>query len=387
MNDIRPTDNPSAGRGAHPLPQGDFREFSLSWMTDHRKIIFDTGCFFASGAVHAITGGLLPELKGSGERLLVLDKSVRLIQDGLNNSKGQDRIKYVQAEEILCALEVEDAWVRLSDPLEVDSTTQPNTSTLISDLVMIHQRVERFCVITQTEALASRLLKNSTSPAIPGVKQVIVVYVEDGKFLNWIPRLNKRLGLEGAELDLVKRIAKHFRVVVDTCSLMLLHPETKALVGLPFFKEKLVPELRKNNAKMVVPLRVRNELQKHAARVGPPQAVSQAVLQFLRSDEMVDVVVIASDELELSHPDPNFADPVLVRVQRFQALHNICFVTQDTNLATLLLNNHDAWSGKDYQVVFITMGGQSLGNWEKKLADNERKLDLNDLQRSERIRT
>lgn len=374
MIEIKPTDNPFAGRGAHPLPQGDFRESSLSWMIDHRKLIFDTGSFFASGAVHAITGSLLPELKNSGERLLVLDKSVRLIQDGLNNSKGQDRIKYVQAEEILCALEAEDAWVRLSDPLEVDGTTPLNTSTLISDLVMIHQLIERFCVVTQTEALAKLLLDNSFSPAIRGVKEVTVAYIEDGKFLNWIPRLNRRLGLEDAEPDFTQRIAKHFRVVVDTCSLMLLHPVTKAAVGLSFFKEKLVPELIKNGAKMVLPQRVLNELQNHAGRLGPAQAVAQEALHFFRSSEIANVVVVASDELELSHSDPNFADPVLVRVRRFQSLHNICMITQDANLAALLLNNHDSWSGKDYQVVFITIGGKSLCPWEKKFADINRNV-------------
>ena len=100
--------------------------------------------------------------------------------------------------------------------------------------------------------------------------------------------------------------------------------------------------------------------------------MSKEALAFLGSADAANAIIRAGDEDELVTENPNFADPVLVRAQRFQGEQNICFITQDENLARLLLDNHDPSSGKDYQVVFITFEGTALGNWEKKLADRSK---------------
>lgn len=386
MNKIEPANERSSGLSSTAQPQGDSEELSLAWIARHNKIVIDTGSFFVNGAFCALIERLLPELKNSQKRVLVLDNTVRVIQKGLHDTSGEDNFKYQRAEQILSALDAAQAWVRLSDPQGDASLPPPKTLTLISDLVLTYQFERSFCIVTQVETLAARLLDNSESEAIKGVKKVTVAFLEDDKFFNWIPRLNRRLGYMGYGPEVVKRFAKHFRIVVDTCSLMLIHPKSNAAVGLFFLKEKLLPELLKYNAKLVVPKRVLNELQQKVKQ-SDSAMIATEVLNTLSSTEMANAVVVASDEDELFYRDPNFADPILVKVQRFQALHNICLVTQDEKLAELLLRNRDAGSEKDYQVVFIRIDGHSIGNWDKKLFDNKRKRDQIDLDTSEPTRS
>lgn len=350
-------------------------------MVDGRQIVIDTGCFFETGAALAVIAGLVPELQASNGRLFVLDSSVREIEDGLRAVDGLTSAKYQQAAKILEALDEADVWLRVNGPQSRVSSGTENTATLIIDLVITFQLTHTFCVVTQNERLARLLLQNSNSPAIKGVKGVSVAYIEDGKFHHWIPRLMRRDGLVNAESELEKRIAKTYRIIVDTCSLMLPSSDLEA-AGLEFLARKLVPELQKHEAKMIVSQRVLHELGKHAKRAEIQQVIAVKVLSFLNSPEAEQAVVVARDDFELSSPDPNFADPVIVRAIRFQAQHNICFITQDRNLAELLLRNHEPSSGKDYQVLFINHDGRFLWNWERKIANQDRRLASRAMERT-----
>jgi rRNA-processing protein FCF1 len=385
MNKIEPANERSSGRSTTAQPQGDSEELSPAWIARHNKIVIDTGSFFSDGAFCALIERLLPELKNSQKRVLVLDNTIRVIQKGLDEASEEDKLKYQRATRILTALEAAQAWVRLSDPQGGDSLLLPQSLTLISDLVLTYQFEQAFCIVTQIEALAARLLDNSESKAIKRVKKVTVAFLEDGKFVNWVPWIKRRRGETGFGPDVVERFAKHFRIVIDTCSLMLIHPKSNDATGLLFVKEKLLPELLKYNAKMIVPKRVLNELQQKVTQ-SDSATIATEVLNTLSSKEMANSVLVASDEDELFCRDPNFADPILVKVQRFQAFHNICLVTQDKELAKLLLKNRDAGSEKDYQVVFIRINGCSIGNWEKKLLDEKKKEEQRDLDKSERPR-
>ncbi len=354
-----------------PLPPttgGQF-EFSPAWMCDRRKIVLDTGAFFARGASQAIVTCLAPALKARHERLFVLAATVQMIAEAIGTASRQPSAKYESAKAILDALEDADAWLCINDPHASEQVEPRQTTTLISDFVMTYQLATAFCVVTQNERLARQLLLNAHSPAIGGVRGVRVAHIDNGRFCDWIPRLERRDGFRPAEAGLEQRIARDYRIIVDTSSLMLLSYEARAKVGLTFFQDRLLPQLLKRGSKMIIPQRVFNELLKHSRQSGDQGSVSKDVLRFLEGADATKAVIRAADEGELATNDQNFADPVLVRAQRFQGEHDICFITQDTALATLLLKNHDPSSGKDYQVVFVTTDGAALGNWERKLLD------------------
>lgn len=366
-------DGPRQG-GPPPSQAGGPFEVSPAQICDGRRVILDTEAFFASGASQAIVTGLAPALNARRERLLVLTPTVRTIAQAFSTPGRSPIAKYQSAKAILEALENADAWLCIDDPHASEHLAARRTATLISDFVLTYQLSMAFYVVTQNERLARQLLDNVSSPAIQSVRRnVSVAYIDNGKFYDWRLRLNRRDGREPAENELEKRIARDYRIIVDTCSLMLPSRPGNAAVGLSFIRARLLPELLKHGSKMIIPQRVCNELQNNSIGIGDKQKVAKEVLAFLGSADAANAIIRAGDEGELVSEDPNFADPVLVRAQRFQGEHNICFITQDENLAQLLLDNHDPSSGKDYQVVFITFEGTTLGNWEKKLVDNERK--------------
>ena len=363
-------DGPPQDVSPPPAAGGEF-EFSPALMCDGRTVVLDTGAFFASDASQAIVTCLAPTLTARRERLLVLAATVRMIAEAFGTAGRQPSAKYQSAKAILDTLEGADLWMCIDDPQASEQIAPRHTTTLISDFVMTYQLSMAFCVVTQNERLARQLLYNAHSDAIKGVHGVSVARIGNGKFYDWIPRLERRDGFRSAEAGLAQRIARDYRIIVDTCSLMLQSYGTNAQAGLSFFKGRLLPELLKHRSKMVIPQRVFNELQSLSHGSGVEGKVSKDVLSFLESADAERAVIRAADEDELATKNPNFADPVLVRAQRFQGEHDICFITQDTRLARLLLRNHDPSSGKDYQVVFVTNDGTALGNWEKKLLDQD----------------
>lgn len=360
-------------------PTGGHFECSQAWMCGGgRKVVLDTGAFLVSGAHQAIVTRLAPALKARNERLLVLATSVRMIAEAFGAAGRQPSAKYQSAKAALDALEAADLWTCIDDPHASEQVAPRHTMTLISDFVMTYQLSMAFCVVTQNERLARQLLYNAHSDAIDGVRGVSVVHIDNGKFYDWVPRLERRDGFRSAEAGLEQRIARDYRIIVDTCSLMLQSYGTNAQAGLSFFKGRLLPQLLKHESKMVIPQRVFYELQSLSHGSGVAGEVSRDVLRFLESSDAERAVIRAADEDELATKNPNFADPVLVRAQRFQAEHDICFITQDTKLARLLLRNHDPSSGKDYQVVFVKNDGTALGNWEKKLLDMDNRPSQQD---------
>ena len=364
-------DGPRQGGPPPPQAGGQF-EVSPAQICDGRKVILDTEALFASGASQAIVTGLAPALKVRQERLLVLAATVRTIAQAFGTAGRPPSAKYQSAKAILESLENADAWLCIDDPHASEHLAARHTATLISDFVLTYQLSMAFSVVTQNERLARQLWLNSDSGAIRDVVGVGCAYIDHGTFHDWTPRLRRRAGLESAEDKVEQRIARDYRIIVDTCSLMLPSREGNAAVGLSFIKARLLPELLKHGSKMIIPQRVFNELQNNSIGSGDKQKVSKEALAFLGSADAANAIIRAGDEDELVTENPNFADPVLVRAQRFQGEHNICFITQDENLARLLLDNHDPSSGKDYQVVFITFEGTALGNWEKKLADRSK---------------
>jgi serine/threonine protein kinase len=79
------------------------------------------------------------------------------------------------------------------------------------------------------------------------------------------------------------------------------------------------------------------------------------------------LAVLASDPDEVAG-SKTFADPVFVRLAvRFQSEFDLCFVTQDEQLAMLLLASRSAGTGRKYLVAFIPMKGERLLPWQRKL--------------------
>ncbi len=358
---------PQYSAGARQMTERgeDATELLPQSMVAGGRLVLDTGSFYAPGALKAITQGLLPELVAQQRQALVMDSTVQQIE-ALQGARGNGQ-DHEQAARILAALDAAQAWLRVGDPYsERDNKSRgmdSNAGTLIRELLLTQQLEQRFCVVTQNEALARVLLQNAHSPAITGVMGVSVACIEDGRFQSWDARLRQRDGLVRAGLRLHTRIAGGYRVIVDTSSLMLTGVADETPDGVAFLRRDLLPQLQAKQSRLIVPLRVLKELRSQPGHPAVP-----AALCLLEKAVSAGDALVVGDELELASGNERFADPVLVRaVIRYQYSHDLCIITQDEKLARLLLRNRDPRSDRDCLVVFITAGGASLGYWESKL--------------------
>lgn len=125
----------------------------------------------------------------------------------------------------------------------------------------------------------------------------------------------------------LEHYVKDRKIFIDTCSLLSK--------GADRFWEHVIPLLHQYHNKIIIPLRVVEELQKHQKNTAKPQLAEDAnhslrQLQQLLQAGYVEIRGEASD---------NFADNVFQTVfTKFRMQYKLLLITQDNDLAKDILN-------------------------------------------------
>lgn len=352
------------------LRNGDTNpRMDMNKLIKNYKLFIDTGSLLESSATKVFIEVLLPLLQQHDAKVLVSGRTIdnleyqRSSQNPPVQSKASDALKILQAiQNVNRLFDAKDPHTIAGDPFD--------TFNLFTELFIGYQLKFKLCLITQNEALALQILKNSRSEAFNSVKDVKAVYVENGELNNWIPRILGKSKRQDNEVS-ISHVAAGFKIIADTSSILLPDANNGTQIGLPFFRDILLPEITKHDNKLILPNRVIKELQKHSRST--EQALSTAANEALSVLMMYDTkkrLVIGEDPHEVEGAGSTFADPVFLRLGiRFQSTHDICFITQDANLAKTLLDNHNPGTGHEFLVTFIPQRSQKLVRWESKIAN------------------
>lgn len=155
------------------------------------------------------------------------------------------------------------------------------------------------------------------------------------------------------------------KIFIDTCS--LLHSEVDK------FWVNIIPMLKKYNSKIIIAIRVYEEVEKHCKNTENNQLATKAktckkILNQLRNAGYVEFRGEKSD---------NFADNVFqVVFTKFRMTNKLLLITQDNNLAKdiLKLNDNKSVKGNPISVQRINQYGYlSDFNWNEKVKEEKNK--------------
>jgi rRNA-processing protein FCF1 len=150
---------------------------------------------------------------------------------------------------------------------------------------------------------------------------------------------------------------KNYKIFIDTCSLLY--------EGADLFWKNIVPILEREQVKIIVPLRVIEEVQKIKTDQSKELATRERAtnvektLEFLKSAKLIEI---------RGEPSDKFADNVFNTVfTKFRTDYNLLLITQDRDLGVdiLKLNESKSVRGKKISVQRITHYG-FLGKIEPK---------------------
>lgn len=135
--------------------------------------------------------------------------------------------------------------------------------------------------------------------------------------------------------DALEEYVKNWVIFVDTCS--ILHDSANK------FWNNIIPFLRYYNKKVIVTLRVCDELEKHSKNVSDIQLANSAneAKKIVKQLEQAGFIEIRGEQ------NDNFADNVFqVVFTKFRMSHKLLLITQDNNLAQDILLLNDSKSVK-----------------------------------------
>ena len=135
-------------------------------------------------------------------------------------------------------------------------------------------------------------------------------------------------------LEKLESYVKEWKIFIDTCS--LLHPAADK------FWMNIIPFLEKYQAKVIIPFRSVEELQKHAANKEDADLArrSNNTLKILVQLRNAGYIEIRGEKTD------NFADNVFqVVFTKFRMTHKLLLITQDRDLARDILSLNESISG------------------------------------------
>ena len=151
-------------------------------------------------------------------------------------------------------------------------------------------------------------------------------------------------------------LSTNYKIFVDTCS--LLHEGAKA-----FFLKILIPELMKNSMKIIIPLKILNEINtlKDSENKVSKNLIRNAIT-ILNEYQKFNLADIRGER------DDTFADNLFITIfTKFRIKHNLALITQDKYLALEILNlklSKSVKSDKNIKAYFINNNG-TLDVWSK----------------------
>lgn len=336
----------------------------------HHRVVLDTDSFLSPYGESVLCGQLLPALVECKAEALISSRSIDALTAGIQSSSSAASDASKRGASIVRKFQESGVLIDARDP-HVIAGDAFGTESLLTELFVGYQQREALCLVTQNETLALAVLRNARSEAFSRAQSVVAAYVAHDGLRNWAPEIGAHtilpsigMDVSGEEMTVALRDCKVF---VDTCSWML---EDKAkgggaTRGGEFLLQYVLPQLQQHGNPLMQPERVMLELQHHVAT--RQDAHAQAGLDALQKFQHQGMAVLASDPDEVAG-EQRFADPVFVRLAvRFQSEFDLCFVTQDTKLAELLLGCRKPGTGRRFLVTYIPMRGNKLQPWSKKL--------------------
>lgn len=360
-----------------PLIDGDqFEKIDSSWLCEHTRLFVDTSSLLADGFGRAMSDALMPALAKTQQNVLVLSRTIEHLKALASNPQEARRARAVDALGLLSRMQSKGMVVDVADPHPVAGSAF-GTASLFAEMFVRYQLEAMQCLMTQDDRLALQIIRNSRLQSIQGAKPAIAVYIENGMIKNWVPKLLSKpqsvsttAPRERGPVPIAGLVAREFKIIADTSSLMLVQKESGEFRGIEFFGKVLLPLLQQARAPLLIPMRVVAELQKlQRSDDARRRTVSTAALEVLNQFDAAGLLVRGEDENELQGASAQFADPVFVQLMvRFQASHDLCFITQDTNLARGLIYNRASNGVRQVLVTFLPMRG-SLNpvEWETRL--------------------
>ena len=135
-------------------------------------------------------------------------------------------------------------------------------------------------------------------------------------------------------------------IMIDTCSLM----ET----GCELMIEKMCPFLKKYHKKIIVPLRVIEELRKHSIGEVSKRAAARKGLEICQRLDRENCLSVKGNKHD------HFADNTFyVQFARFRSRYHLMLITQDKDLSydILQLNHLKSCSGNPVEVYKVLENG------------------------------
>ena len=339
------------------------------------RLFVDTDVLLHPKAHVFLVDQVLPLLSAQQEQLLISERSVNFLNKASTNpirqlvKQSYHGLKILQQlQQAGCVTDCKDPYPILGDPFATD--------TLFKDLFVKYLLESPMCMLTQNENLAHALLANANSAAFHNTRPIAVLYLDsEGVTHNWQTKLNEGTPFRADKAvhahPLEDEIAQHYNIYVDTSSLMLYYEEAKEFSGKTFFINSLLPLLKKYQHSLTVPLHVTEELLKHQRGKDPLRAqqakAGDDVLQAYLASKLL---LIGNEEHETASGS-SFADQVFVRLAiRFASDFDLCFITQDRELARTLLANQPAvgTGSHKFKVAYISPHNGKLGDWNNRLA-------------------
>ena len=157
--------------------------------------------------------------------------------------------------------------------------------------------------------------------------------------------------------NILKSYVDEWKIFIDTCSLLHFASDK--------FWMNMIPILRQKQAKIIVPLRSIEELEKHSKNIKKQELATNAkntlkILQQLLSAGFIEIRGEKTD---------NFADNVFqVVFTKFRINHKLLLITQDNDLAKdiLALNDNKTVRANPVNVKRINQYGFLSGfQWEE----------------------
>lgn len=162
----------------------------------------------------------------------------------------------------------------------------------------------------------------------------------------------------------LENLCKNYKVFIDTNAMML--------DGASSFYKDIYIALEQTNTKIILAKRVYNELIKQAnSHDANKKLLAKGGLEFIKHLANGNLLDVREEENEVIGGSNVFADAVFPMVfSKNRLQHNLCLITQDTNLAIDMLNikySQSILSSKEIKIVFINDRTFSLEEWEPRL--------------------
>ncbi|HKQ71198.1 MAG TPA: protein kinase [Polyangiaceae bacterium] len=322
---------------------------------------------------------LLPAFERRPDAKLILP--ARVHERLSEHARGDDPSSAGAAKDGLAAIEMwrrADRLVVRGEANEVSGETA-GTSALFVRLVYKFQLKHELAFLTLDATTAHALLATNRAESIERAKPVTVLALDAAELalVPWEPaaeRAEEEVASHPHAFD-VRALVAGTKVVIDTSSLMAPAAEV-------FVKTHLVDALTEARNKIIVDLRVIQELERHtlaargqadkAAEAKAAQAKTGLTLfEHLRKLGLVD---LRESEHDVAGAKVFFDALIEQMFVRYQKSHSLVLITQDRRLAQQVLENArnlDAVDSvraafiNDRQQSGVSVGG--LGNWQWRL--------------------